>query len=109
MIGDVQRKEDAADYTCVARNDEGYSARSDLKVTVMGKKKCAFVWSLGGPFRQNYGFGFLYYLHFFSLEKDEVQKKTQSQWQNVFVENFSHLELFNQEKVLTAFMTILLD
>ena len=38
VISDVQRKEDAADYTCVARNDEGYSARSDLAVTVMGKK-----------------------------------------------------------------------
>jgi hypothetical protein len=32
--------EDAATYTCVARNDEGYSARSDLAVTVMGKKCC---------------------------------------------------------------------
>ena len=37
VISDVQRKEDAAKYTCVARNDEGYSARSDLSVTVMGK------------------------------------------------------------------------
>ena len=37
VILDVQRKEDAASYTCIARNDEGYSARSDLEVTVMGK------------------------------------------------------------------------
>ncbi len=37
VISGVQRKEDAATYTCVARNDEGYSARSDLDVTVMGK------------------------------------------------------------------------
>ena len=36
-ILDIQRKEDAASYTCIARNDEGYSARSDLDVTVMGK------------------------------------------------------------------------
>lgn len=36
-IANVQRKEDASTYTCVARNDEGYSARSDLTVTVMGK------------------------------------------------------------------------
>ena len=39
VISDVQRKEDAAKYTCNARNDEGYSARSDLDVSVMGKKK----------------------------------------------------------------------
>ena len=38
VILDVQRKEDAAGYTCVARNDEGYSARSELEVTVMGKQ-----------------------------------------------------------------------
>ena len=37
VISNLQRKEDAATYTCVARNDEGYSARSDLSVTVMGK------------------------------------------------------------------------
>jgi hypothetical protein len=37
VISDVQRKEDAATYTCMARNDEGYSARSDLEVTVMGR------------------------------------------------------------------------
>ena len=37
VISHVQRKEDAATYTCVARNDEGYSARSDLSVSVMGK------------------------------------------------------------------------
>ena len=37
VITNLQRKEDAATYTCVARNDEGYSARSDLVVTVMGK------------------------------------------------------------------------
>ena len=37
VISNVQRKEDAATYTCVARNDEGYSARSDLSVSVMGK------------------------------------------------------------------------
>jgi len=37
VISDVQRKEDAAKYTCNARNDEGYSARSDLDVSVMGK------------------------------------------------------------------------
>ena len=36
-ILDVQRKEDAAVYTCIARNDEGYSARSELEVTVMGR------------------------------------------------------------------------
>ena len=40
VISNVQRKEDAASYTCVARNDEGYSARSDLAVTVMGKLFC---------------------------------------------------------------------
>ena len=37
VITNLKRKEDAATYTCVARNDEGYSARSDLAVTVMGK------------------------------------------------------------------------
>ena len=37
VISDVQRKEDAATYTCMARNDEGYSARSDLEVSVMGR------------------------------------------------------------------------
>ena len=36
-ILDVQRKEDAAVYTCIARNDEGYSARSELEVSVMGR------------------------------------------------------------------------
>ena len=39
-IKNVERKEDATGngaYTCVARNDEGYSARSDLQVSVMGK------------------------------------------------------------------------
>ena len=38
-ISNVQRKEDAATYTCVARNDDRYSARSELKVTVMGKNR----------------------------------------------------------------------
>ena len=41
-IKNVERKEDATGngaYTCVARNDEGYSARSDLQVSVMGKFK----------------------------------------------------------------------
>ncbi len=42
VISDVQRKEDAATYTCVARNDDGYSARSDLRVSVMGKKFAAY-------------------------------------------------------------------
>ena len=37
IIEDVQRNEDAATYTCIARNAEGYSARSDLEVTVMGE------------------------------------------------------------------------
>ena len=40
VITNVERKEDATTngaYTCVARNDEGYSARSDLQVSVMGK------------------------------------------------------------------------
>ena len=37
IIEDVQRNEDAATYTCIARNEEGYSARSDLEVTVMGE------------------------------------------------------------------------
>ena len=40
IITNVERKEDATSngaYTCVARNDEGYSARSDLQVSVMGK------------------------------------------------------------------------
>ena len=40
IIKNVERKEDATSngaYTCVARNDEGYSARSDLQVSVMGK------------------------------------------------------------------------
>ena len=48
VISDVQRKEDAADYTCVARNDEGYSARSDLAVTVMGKKCNVLEGLIGG-------------------------------------------------------------
>ena len=42
IIKNVERKEDATTngaYTCVARNDEGYSARSDLQVCVMGKLK----------------------------------------------------------------------
>ena len=38
VISNVQRKEDASTYTCVARNDDRYSARSELRVTVMGKK-----------------------------------------------------------------------
>ena len=42
IIEDVQRSEDAAEYTCVAKNEEGYSARSDLKVSVMGKYKVLF-------------------------------------------------------------------
>ena len=42
VITNLKRKEDAATYTCVARNDEGYSARSDLAVTVMGKMDCRF-------------------------------------------------------------------
>ena len=37
IIEDVQRNEDAASYTCIAKNEEGYSARSDLEVSVMGK------------------------------------------------------------------------
>lgn len=37
IIEDVQRSEDAAAYTCVAKNEGGYSARSDLEVSVMGK------------------------------------------------------------------------
>ena len=37
IIEDVQRSEDAATYTCIARNEQGYSARSDLEVTVMGE------------------------------------------------------------------------
>ena len=36
IIEDVQRSEDAATYTCIARSEQGYSARSDLDVTVMG-------------------------------------------------------------------------
>ena len=47
MITNVERKEDATTngaYTCVARNDEGYSARSDLQVSVMGKP--IFLYSL---------------------------------------------------------------
>ena len=42
IIEDVQRNEDAATYTCIARNEEGYSARSDLDVTVMGKSEIMF-------------------------------------------------------------------
>ena len=42
VITNLKRKEDAATYTCVARNDEGYSARSDLAVTVMGKVEGLF-------------------------------------------------------------------
>ena len=37
IIEDVQRNEDAATYTCIARNEQGYSARNDLDVTVMGE------------------------------------------------------------------------
>jgi hypothetical protein len=39
----VQRKEDAATYTCMARNDEGYSARSDLEVSVMGRARVFYL------------------------------------------------------------------
>ena len=37
IIEDVQRSEDAATYTCVARNERGFSANSKLEVSVMGK------------------------------------------------------------------------
>ena len=33
----MQRNEDAAKYTCIAKNDEGYLDRADLAVSVMGK------------------------------------------------------------------------
>jgi hypothetical protein len=36
-VQDVQRNEDAASYTCIAKNEEGYSANSKLAVSVMGK------------------------------------------------------------------------
>ena len=51
VILDVQRKEDAAGYTCVARNDEGYSARSELEVTVMGKLMnfSQIIWNIRWP------------------------------------------------------------
>ena len=48
IIDDVQRNEDAATYTCIARNEEGYSARSDLDVTVMGKLACFYSSLMGG-------------------------------------------------------------
>ncbi len=35
-VQDVQRNEDAASYTCIAKNEEGYSANSKLAVSVMG-------------------------------------------------------------------------
>lgn len=42
IIEDVQRNEDAASYTCIARNEGGYSARSDLEVSVMGEYTRSF-------------------------------------------------------------------
>ena len=46
IIEDVQRSEDAAAYTCVAKNEGGYSGRSDLEVSVMGKYIFFISWVL---------------------------------------------------------------
>lgn len=37
IIENVERNSDQAVYTCVAKNAEGYSARGNLEVEVMGK------------------------------------------------------------------------
>lgn len=37
IIENVERNSDQATYTCVAKNQEGYSARGSLEVQVMGK------------------------------------------------------------------------
>lgn len=39
IIENVERNSDQATYTCVAKNQEGYSARGSLEVQVMGKSK----------------------------------------------------------------------
>lgn len=39
IIENVERNSDQATYTCVAKNQEGYSARGSLEVQVMGKLK----------------------------------------------------------------------
>lgn len=37
IVEKVQRSSDQGRYTCVARNSQGYTARGDLDVQVMGK------------------------------------------------------------------------
>lgn len=37
IIENVDRNQDQATYTCVAKNTEGYSARGSLEVEIMGK------------------------------------------------------------------------
>lgn len=37
IIENVDRNQDQATYTCVAKNAEGYSARGSLEVEIMGK------------------------------------------------------------------------
>jgi hypothetical protein len=56
VISDVQRKEDAATYTCTARNDEGYSARSDLEVSVMGRKTFSSYFYIYTDILRKYGY-----------------------------------------------------
>lgn len=41
IIENVERNSDQATYTCVAKNQEGYSARGSLEVQVMGKSNCS--------------------------------------------------------------------
>lgn len=39
----MERNSDQATYTCVAKNQEGYSARGSLEVQVMGKSNSSVI------------------------------------------------------------------
>lgn len=42
IIENVQRSADQGTYTCVAKNDQGFSAKGNLEVQVMGKLNFLF-------------------------------------------------------------------
>lgn len=43
IIENVDRQSDQATYTCVAKNSNGYSARGNLEVQVLGESICFFL------------------------------------------------------------------
>lgn len=49
IIENVDRNQDQATYTCVAKNAEGYSARGSLEVEIMGELKLFFPVSFEMP------------------------------------------------------------